>query len=349
MPPTSAHFNGSVNLADTETVMREICARVPAGVRRIPDGETGDRGNWIFFQLERFLASPAFEVVQAEENPQEYETPTVRLAAGVDPDTMSWPDLGYAAVYRESYATFTRLRAEGVIAAGARFQVQYPTPMASIGAYLVPEEQQAVLPSYERALFADLHELLASVPHDDVAVQWDVAVEFGVMEGGFGPAAPELLDVIVANLVRCIDAVPADVPAGLHLCYGDYGHQHFRQPESLALQVAVLNGVIAGAARPVSFVSFTVPQAQQDEAYFAPLADLAAGPDTELNFALVPYHPADQAAGTTQRQAELIDAALARSAAGARAWGICTECGMGRVDRADVPVLLDKYREILAG
>ena len=56
------------------------------------------------------------------------------------------------------------------------------------------------------------------------------------MVGGFGPAAPELFDVIVANLVRCIDQVPADVQAGLHLCYGDYGHQHFRQPESLELQ-----------------------------------------------------------------------------------------------------------------
>jgi hypothetical protein len=42
-------FNGSVNLVDTESVMREIAARVPSGLRRMPDGETGDRGNWIFF------------------------------------------------------------------------------------------------------------------------------------------------------------------------------------------------------------------------------------------------------------------------------------------------------------
>ena len=48
MPADHVHFNGSVNLADAETVMREIAARVPSGLRRIPDGETGDRGNWIF-------------------------------------------------------------------------------------------------------------------------------------------------------------------------------------------------------------------------------------------------------------------------------------------------------------
>jgi hypothetical protein len=72
------------------------------------------------------------------------------------------------------------------------------------------------------------------------------------------------------------------------------------------------------------------------------------GSDTELYFALVPYHPDDQAAGTTARQIEHINAALGESAGGARDWGICTECGMGRVDAADVPRLLDLHSEILA-
>jgi hypothetical protein len=55
MPADHVHFNGSVNLGDAESVMREIASRVPSGLRRIPDGETGDRGGWIFFQLQKFL------------------------------------------------------------------------------------------------------------------------------------------------------------------------------------------------------------------------------------------------------------------------------------------------------
>ena len=58
MPPDHVHFNGSVNLADAGSVMHEIISRVPSGLRRIPDGETGDRGNWIFFQMQKFLQSP---------------------------------------------------------------------------------------------------------------------------------------------------------------------------------------------------------------------------------------------------------------------------------------------------
>jgi len=132
----------------------------------------------------------------------------------------------------------------------------------------------------------------------------------------------------VANLARCVDTVPADVPVGLHLCYGDYGHQHFKQPESLALQVRLLNAVAAAAERTIGFASFTVPQDQRTASYFAPLAELSVGQETELNFGLVPYHPADQAPGTTGDQVRLIDAALAASPGGAREWGACTECGM---------------------
>ena len=60
MPPSSVHFNGSVNLPDAETVMREISSRIPAGVRRMTDGEIGERGHWINFQIQKFLASHPF-------------------------------------------------------------------------------------------------------------------------------------------------------------------------------------------------------------------------------------------------------------------------------------------------
>jgi len=350
MPPDHVHFNGSVNLADAESVMREITSRVPSGVRRLPDGETGDRGNWIFFQLQRFLQLPWLAPVQPLDGAdRDYEQmPRLRLADGVDPAEVRWPDLGYAGAYLASYQTFAALREQGVISPGVRFQVEYPTPLASIGAFIVPEHQQALLPSYERAMFADLDRLVGEIPHGDVAVQWDVAVEFGLLERAFAPDGAKAFDAVVSALARCMDQVPADIPAGLHLCYGDYGHHHFVQPESLALQVRVLNAVTEAAVRPVSFVSFTVPQDQSEESYFAPLAGLTADPGTELNFALVPYHPAEQAPGTGEAQVRLIDAALAASPGGPRDWGVCTECGMGRAGRDEIPVLLDLHSELVS-
>ena len=351
MPPTSVHFNGSVNLPDAETVMREISSRIPVGVRRMTDGETGERGYWILFQIQKFLRMPEFESVtigQAyETSPDAPQMPQLRFAEGASADRIEWPDLGYADAYAESFGIFDRLQRGGTIPAGVRFQVQYPTPLASTAGTIVPDDLPAVAASYERALFADLDTLLDRLPHDRCAVQWDVAVEFGLLEGAMGPGSAMPIDRITPALVRCVDRVPADVPVGLHLCYGDYGHQHFKQPESVQLQVDLVNAVAAAARRPLNWASFTVPQARNDAGYFAPLRGLTAGQETELCFALVPYHPDDQPDGTAADQARHIDAALGLSAAGQREWGICSECGMGRVERGDVPKLLDLHREIL--
>ncbi|MGH9120289.1 MAG: hypothetical protein ACRD0A_21200 [Acidimicrobiales bacterium] len=329
-------------MADTETVMREIAARVPKGVSRIPDGETGDRQQWIFFQLGKFQQTPGLEPDVPIDMTDEYsQMPKVKLSPGTDPERIEWPNLGYADVYQDSFAIFDKLQEEGTIPAGVRFQVEYPTPLASISGWLIEEDQDKLEPSYERALLADLDRLLDSVPHDRIAVQWDVAVEFGILElafpGGKG------MDDVVERLARYVDHVPADVPVGLHLCYGDYHHQHFQEPESLAMQVEVLNRTTAAATRRIDFVAFTVPQYQREPSYFEPLASLEASPDTGLFFALVPYHPDTQPEGTTAEQVSLIDGHL-----GDRPWGICTECGMARAERDEIPTLLDLHREIIA-
>jgi hypothetical protein len=350
MPPTAVHFNGSVNLPDGETVMREISSRIATGVRRMTDGETGDRNYWINFQTQKFEQMPEFETVSVgkayETAPDAPDMPQLRLTEGASAEMINWPNLGYADEYTESFATFERLQNEGTIPADVRFQMQYPTPLASMAGTIAPDDLPKVAPSYEQALFADLDTALERLPHERIAVQWDVAVEFGALEGAMGPKVP--IDQIVPGLVRCLEQVPADVPVGMHLCYGDYGHQHFKQPESLQMQVDLVNAVTSDTQRTLNFVSFTVPQGRNDGAYFEPLGDLRTGPETELYFALVPYHPDDQAPGTTAEQIEQIDAALINSPAGPRHWGICTECGMGRVDAGDVTRLLDLHSQILS-
>jgi len=345
MPPTAVHFNGSVNLPDTETVFRELVTQVPVGVSRLPDGETGDRQNWIFFQLHKFRQTPGIEEADVSDQFAEKRQPMpkVRLAEGADPSLIPWPDLGYATAYHESFQTFQRLRKEGSLPKGIRFQAQYPTPLASVSAWFVEEDQQRVEAPYQAALFADLDRLLSIVPHDQLAVQWDVAVEFSILEGGFVTAPWQSLDTIVQRLVECVHRVPRDVPVGMHLCYGDNEHQHFVEPESLWTQVRLANAVTEAAERRVNWFSFTVPQDKREPSFFEPLGELRAARESELYFALVPYYPARQEPGTTDTQVRLIDEHLGRAE-----WGICTECGMARAEQTDIPTLLEKHREILA-
>ena len=346
MPPTSVHFNGSVNLPDGETVMREISTRIPSGVRRMTDGETGDRGYWISFQIEKFLTMPELETVATghayETESDAPEMPQLRLAEGASADTIDWPNLGYADAYAESFEIFDRLQQEGTIPAGVRMQVQYPTPLASMAGTVVPEDMQAVAASYERALFADLADLLGRLPHDRIAVQWDVAVEFGVLEGAFGLTLP--LEHVAPGLIRALEQVPEDVPAGMHLCYGDYGHQHFTQPESLQMQVDVVNAVVVGrvAAAQLGLVH-RAPGARRRE-LLRTAERPGRRPGDRALLRARPLPPRRPGRGHHRHP----DRARRRRARAGREWGICTECGMGRANAEDIPRLLDLHREILA-
>jgi hypothetical protein len=86
MPPDHDPFSGSVHLDDAGSVMRGIVWPVPAGLRRIPDRETGDQADWIFVQLRRFPQQRW--LVLARLQPRPLAGPTV------DPGTVP----GYALV-----------------------------------------------------------------------------------------------------------------------------------------------------------------------------------------------------------------------------------------------------------
>src|SRR5713101_8398022 len=103
--------------------------------------------------------------------------PWFRLKPGVTPHSLKFRPLGYAAAAAESYGIFKQMRADGKIAAGTRFQVSLPTPMAVMWAFIVPGQFRSVWPVYEQAMNEEVAELVRTVPHPDLAIQMDVAAE----------------------------------------------------------------------------------------------------------------------------------------------------------------------------
>ena len=197
MPPSSVHFNGSVNLPDAETVMREISSRIPSGVRRMTDGETGERGYWILFQIQKFAQMPEFERVAAgqayETSPDAPEIVQFRLADGRfgRHDRLAQPRL------RRRLRRLVRgLRpaAAGGHDPGRTCACRSSTrrrwrrwPGRSCPRTCPPSP-----PPTRRRCSPTSTRCSARVPHDRVAVQWDVAVEFGLLEGAMGPGAMPL-------------------------------------------------------------------------------------------------------------------------------------------------------------
>src|SRR5204863_9714028 len=126
-----AHLVGSVPLASVETVFETVAAHLGDRVRRIPDGETGPRSDWIVWQLPIFTSQPELEVVPPA--PDSWRPlPRVRLGEGARADNVRFEALGYADAAIASYRTFARLKRDGVVPVACRFQVCLPTPLAPI-------------------------------------------------------------------------------------------------------------------------------------------------------------------------------------------------------------------------
>jgi hypothetical protein len=318
-----AHLVGSVNLPDAETVFRTVSAQLGDRMRRIPDGEVGERFYWVQFQTKRLDTMAGLSRIPVEPFylREIFDGRPFRLDAGVSADSLVFPDLGYAEAALESYETFRALREAGVIAAGTRFQVSLPTPAGVTGPFIVAEDRAAFEPAYERALFGELQRILDGVPHSDLAIQWDTAVEFALLEGRmpswFGD---DVLSGVIERAVRQAAAVPEDVQVGYHLCYGDVEEQHFVQPADAGHLADVTSGILRSAGRPVSWVHLPVPIERDDEAFFAPLATLEVPDTTELYLGLI-HH--EDGAGGARRRAAAAATAVSR-------FGVGTECGFGR-------------------
>ena len=185
----TAHLVGSVPLPDAETVFRTVSRALGSSVRRIPDGETGDRSRWIWFQRAMLGSHPdmevdtdiePFQVVQWDGKIVR-ETQWMKFKDGADPSKTTFPT-GYRDAAVESYQVFARLQDEGVIGANVRFQVSIPTPMATTYMYISPNARAAYLPAYERALADAISGIMDAIPHDRLAIQWDVCQEVLVFE-----------------------------------------------------------------------------------------------------------------------------------------------------------------------
>ena len=327
---------GSLNLATRDDVFRMVSSIAGASVKRIPDGETGERQMWTDVQIPRFAANPGLETVGEHDASGK---PCFRLRPGADPDLLQF-DFGYAPAAIDSYRAFAALKEEGVILAGTRFQVSMPTSVA-LSMYIDPADVEAVLPALERGLVEQARTITRAIPHDQLAVQWDLAAEMAVVEGLMPIAFLTDVDAVADTVGRLVEAVPDDVEVGFHLCYGDEPDnsgegQHFMQPADTTKLVGFANALSRRVERPIGWIHMPVPVERDDLAYFAPLAELDLPAETELYLGLV--HKEDGVEGAQRR--------VAAAAQYVDDFGVATECGMGREPRKVVPELLRMQAEI---
>jgi hypothetical protein len=285
-----AHLVGSVPMDDAESVFRAVAGALGPHLRRIPDGETGERRRWIFFQnlmlrkhpdMEEDPTVPPFALRQWDGKLLR-EMSLLRFRPGVDPADVRF-ETGYAAPAHDSYAVFARLQGEGVIPAHLRFQVSLPTPMASGYMYVSPRARDAYLPAYERALRRALDDIVVAVPPARLSIQWDVCQEVLVHEGFFPDRPADYARQIEVELARLGDAVPEAVEMGLspllRLTCGR-APRDAQGPRRAGGDDA--RDPALAAAPHMDFLHLPVPRDRADDAHFGRSSGLDGLPSTAL-------------------------------------------------------------------
>jgi hypothetical protein len=160
---------GSVPMPSADTVFREVSERIGPLLKRVPDGETGERSAWTAWQGQIIERAAGVERSGARDL-HGIMYPTYALKRGTGAQDIEFGDLGYANAALASYRLFVRLRDQG-FNRQVRFQVSLPTPLAVVQAFFwgspaLPE----ICDVYEKALVAEVDRILAGIPHADLIV-----------------------------------------------------------------------------------------------------------------------------------------------------------------------------------
>lgn len=330
---------GSIPYDTAEQVFRAVGPTLGPHMPFIPDGEIGERIYWINQLAYRvFHGHPDIETIERpiDENgveawrSQQLGTNSrwiFKVKMGVKQVKFGDPGwrLGYARDAINSYFVFKTLRDQGVIPAGVRFQVSIPLTASAIRLFFPgAEDYPLIRDGFTESLHHEVTKIFDNIPHEDLAIQWDCAIEDTVIEkaltdaGGLYPEVQRIADDLFAPAGEVSAHIPAEVQLGYHACYGTATGWPVREPADLTGCVLLCNAAVTASGRQVDFLHMPTV-AGTTEAYVAPLANLDAG-GARVYMGLIHAMHED---GGMRRQMELIKSHIPD-------FGVAAPCGFGR-------------------
>jgi len=335
---------GSVPLSDAREVFTVASRELGPYLKRIPDGETGERSDWITW-LEPIFANhdafePSGETFQLHGGLKQRDR-RYRLKRGVTADSITFDNLFYGDFAICSYSTFAELKGQGVVPSHCKFQVALVPAHSVIWLYVQEDLQRAIDRPFNDGVVREIDKIAANIPHNQLSIQFDIAsAVFARLERAeaspYGRDKEEMQETFAKIVTQLANRIPADIDLIFHFCYGDRGHKHVVEPTDMGDMVGFANRLARRVTRPIQLVHMPVPRNRSDDAYFAPLSRLELAPATEVCLGLVHY--TDGIEGAMRR--------LRTARKHIETFAIATECGFGRRDPGTIPELLRIHREI---
>jgi hypothetical protein len=340
------HLVGSIPLDTPQEVFERFGSPLGKYLFSMPDGEVGPRRHWISRVHYQVLAAhPELDVVQRpapDENGVERQFPRnagdswhFKVKDGVREVRFGDPGwrLGYARDALNSFFVFRVMKERGVLPKHLRFQVSIPMVNSVLPPRIFPDQGDLakIRPGYAAATRAEIATIIANIPNDELALQWDCSTELQDAYGSI-PGYP-IEGAIERNLdeVRALSPqIPGAVALGYHFCFGTLGGWPRFVPDDLGRAVKLANDFVVASGRRVDWIHLPVLD-RSDDAFFAPLA------------ALEP-HGARVYLGAIHNMGTFADRiAVARKFL--PDFGLGAYCGFGRLPASELPALLADHLE----
>jgi hypothetical protein len=274
MVDRDAHLVGSLPGPDARTAMTTAVEILGPRLRSLPDGETGERRNWVISIIEGLRDHPDLELVKAGDWSDYDRTPQLRVRKGHTLYGASL-DFGHVPAVRASYPVFQDV----VTAAGhpeIAFQQGVPGDFDLAMFTLGPARALRGRRPFTEATLAEIRGV-AAITGPGSLFQIEVPVELVLLAKAPGPARPALAKLLGRNVTRLAAAAPVGTRFAVHLCLGDMNNRAFGTMSDVTPLVLLANTIIDTWPAQQPFEVLHAPfaaadhPATTDAAFYAPL------------------------------------------------------------------------------
>jgi hypothetical protein len=342
-----AHLVGSIPAETAADAMGLAVDRLGPDLDFLPDGETGDRQNWVIALIDRFREHPDLRLTREGDWSDYDKIPRFGLRPGHRLYGAA-VDLRIAAAAEAAWPAFRAKQAASQQAAGTpgvRFQVGIPGDVDLALFTFGPTGPVRHLRPFTEALAFDMHRVY-DLLGQDVLFQLEVPVEQVLLTRAPVRARPAMARLMARRITALAQGAPEGARFGVHLCLGDMNHRPLGQIADASPLVLLANAVADRwpARRPLHFVHAPLAAAENppstDPAFYAPLAGLTLGPDVRF---IAGFAHEDQDAATQFQVRQMIEDAIGHPV------DISNSCGLGRRQPAAALAAMDRIKLLLDG
>ena len=276
MTDRTVHLVGSLPGANTRDALTWVTGILGNTIGPcMPDGETGERSDWVNRLVENLRSHPDLDLVRDGEWTGYTDTPAFRVKPG---RKLRWIDLDYVAEFEKSWKAYEDL----VHGSGRRFQIGIPGPLdvAAIAfGFNLPAALKNLGP-FRDATIREIAEIWAKA--GDLAVfQLEVPIELIMLTKLPRRASPPPPSGWPGKSSGWLRRLPSGCARfGLHLCLGDLNNESMGTPSDAGPLVVLANAIMGEwpGGRSLEFVHVPLAHGSDpptmDPDYYAPLAQL---------------------------------------------------------------------------